>query len=119
MYGSVGRLVNESLDNMKNITIVAIILASVTLLAVDRANTPDKSKYTAEAKKHGDLIIFVECEPINEYEQLGTVKLGIVGDCDWQVIREKLIKKAKKEYPEAHGLMIDEKLNGTAIKILP
>lgn len=103
---------------MNNLTKFIIILASATLLAVDYANTPDKSKYTAEAKKHGDLIIFVECEPINEYEQLGTVKLGIVGDCDWQVIRDKLIMKAKKEYPEAHGLIIDEDLNGTAIKFM-
>lgn len=104
---------------MSNLTKIAIILASVLLLALDRANTPDKSKYTAEAKKHGDLIIFVESEPVNEYEQLGTVKLGMVGDCDWKVIRDKLIKKAKKDFPDAHGLMIDENLNGTAIKFLP
>ena len=52
------------------------------------------------------MYIFVDAEPVKEYRYPGTVKkaISIVGSGQYQNMR-KLIKKSRKKYPDANGLI--------------
>lgn len=94
---------------------IILFLSLVMLLAFSGITPPQTKNNAAEAKKHSNIYVFMECEPVAEYEELGKIKLGMVSGCDWSVIRDKLIKKALKEYPNATGIIINNDLEGIAI----
>jgi hypothetical protein len=58
------------------------------------------------------LYVFVDSTPTVEYKVLGTVKAGstagklFVDAAEYPEKRDRLIKKAKKEFPEAEGVII-------------
>lgn len=106
---------------MKKI-IIGIITGSflTVLLAASTVNYQLK-KSTAEVEQIEGLYIFSDSKPVLEYEYLGTVKASIGWDTQYQGVRNKLIKKAKKDFPNADGLIFHFKSGGTdrcdAIKI--
>lgn len=91
---------------MKKMNPIATFFAGL-LLASTLAFTAiyEPSKATAEVDRIEGLYIFTNSLPVKEYEVLGTAKVTFAGSGQYTAVREKLIKKAKKEYPEGNGLI--------------
>ncbi len=76
----------------------------------------DLKKSTAEVEQLQGLYIFTDSKPLMEYEYLGTVSnkgsLGL-GDTQYSGVRDKLISRCKKDYPQADGIIFTFKSGGT------
>lgn len=97
----------------KIITGIAIGLGLAGLAAFTTITSYELKKNTAEVNSLQGLYIFTDCKPVNEYEYLGTVKSAIsLGDDQYSGVRDRLIKKSKKEYPSADGLILSLKTGG-------
>lgn len=65
------------------------------------------STATAEVNQVQGLYIFTDSKPVLEVEYMGTVKIkGIVESNKYTTIRDLLIKRAKREYPKANGIIL-------------
>ena len=73
-----------------------------------RFYTPyEATKRTAEVEVLENLSVFTDCKPVMEYDYLGTVKDSrAIGSIQYEPTRDKLIKAAKKEYPQADGIIM-------------
>jgi len=61
---------------------------------------------TAEVDTENGILVFTECKPVKEYQYLGEVKIkGIVSSLKYDLMVDKLTKKAKKEYPTANAII--------------
>jgi len=98
---------------MKRLLIGSLIGFGITMLFAFAVITYEPNKKTAEVEQMEGLYIFTDCEPVLEYEYLGTVKASIGFSAQYQSVRNKLIKKAKKEFPNAEGLIFHFKAGGT------
>lgn len=77
------------------------MLASSFKIAYDATNK------TAEVNKVDGLFVFTDSQPVKEYEKLGEVKNVIsMGGAQYSDLRDKLIKKAKKEHPTADAVIL-------------
>ena len=83
-----------------------------TLVAFTVANYEPK-KATGEVEQMQGLYIFTDSKPVLEYEYLGTVKATFGMDSQYSGVRDKLIKKSKKAFPTADGLIMQFKSGGT------
>jgi len=71
-------------------------------------------KSIADVDQIQGLYIFVDSKPVMDYEYLGTVKSTVsLGDGQYTGVRDRIIKKAKKDYPQADGIIITFKTGGT------
>lgn len=59
----------------------------------------------AEVDQLQGYYLFINAKPVKEYNYLGTVKYNLVGCSQYQDVRDWLIKKIKKKYPEANGII--------------
>ncbi len=91
-----------------------ICFVLLTTLAM-RGNFYDVKKGTAEVDQYQGVYVFTDSKPVSEYEYLGTVKLTFrIGNSgQYQSVRDVMIKKAKKDYPEADGIIMIFKDGGT------
>jgi len=90
---------------VSTITAVAIvILTSATTIHFYEAN-----KSTGESEQMGGYYIFVDSKPVMEYDFLGTVKggAGAFTSGQYTEVRDGLIKKAQKDFPEGNGLILN------------
>lgn len=68
----------------------------------------------ATVNQEQGLYLFIESTPAGDYEYLGTVKNTVTfGSGQFADVKKILIKKAKKEYPEANGLILHFVNGGT------
>lgn len=84
--------------------------------------TYDARKSTAEVEQMQGFFVFVNCTPVLEYEYLGTEKPGLTWDDDFVSVRDKMLKKCRKSFPEADGLIFHLSSNSNrcdAIKFKP
>jgi len=67
--------------------------------------TSDKA--TATVNQVNGLYLFVDCTPVSEYKYIGSVKYSSIVQTNPQytVIRDALIKRVKKDWPDANGVM--------------
>jgi hypothetical protein len=75
----------------------------------------DLKNSSAEVEQMEGYYIFVDSKPVKEYEYLGTVKgasIGGFGDTQYSGIRDNMIKRAKKDYPKADGLIFSFSSSG-------
>lgn len=92
----------------KTILIVVIALACT---AFGFKVLGDKS--AAQVNMVDGVYIFVDSKPSASYERLGEVKSAGGLSNQYVDIRDRLINKAKKEYPNANGVIIDFKKGGS------
>ena len=74
------------------------------------------TKATAEVESIQGILIFSDCKPIQPYDYLGTVKstgTGGFASGEYASVRDRLIKNAKKDYPNADGLILNLRENKT------
>lgn len=79
------------------IAATALLSASITEYVVKKA--------TAEVDQVEGLYLFFNAAPVSDTEYLGTVKVGMTWDSKTTTRRDAIIKKVKKEYPEAEGIV--------------
>ena len=59
----------------------------------------------AKVKMNTGMALFIECEPINKYKYLGTIKINVVWSGKNQEMINLATKKAKNEYPDCNGII--------------
>ncbi len=85
------------------------ILFTAILVVIVMAMKPmyETTKATAEVFQEEGLYIFYRSKPVKEYDYIGTYKVGMVWDDKPKLLFAKIVKKVKKEFPEAQAVIID------------
>ncbi|SFC80304.1 hypothetical protein SAMN05421780_11028 [Flexibacter flexilis DSM 6793] len=79
-----------------------------------KESVPNAEKSKARVTQFQGVYTFVDCEPTAATDYLGTVKTSFsLGSAQYTKCRDKLLKKAKKEYPNAEGLVIKFNAGGS------
>lgn len=88
---------------MKKLLITATVAVAIVGLFAFKQTV---KKNLAEVEQIEGYYIFVNSNPVNEFTYLGTVQAGGgFGSSQFTDVRDKLIKKTKKEYPKADGII--------------
>lgn len=92
----------------------AIVLADGgRAIAIKFKDSNDENIDIARATKENGVYIFTDCTPLSEYEVLGEKKVASTAraamglSVSYTTVKEKLTKKAVKEYPNASGILLD------------
>lgn len=84
------------------------IIAALLLIAATIPQSPVK-KSSAEANLVDGYYIFMQCKPLHEYEVIGTVKkTGVTWSGQPSEMYNTLIRRMKKEFPKADGIIFDD-----------
>ncbi len=83
-----------------------------TIIQFTNNNEREKWGYTRVHSFNGYLV-FCDCEPVNSYSIIGRSKSAVAGSGQYDSVKENLIKKALKEYPQAQGIILDFHNGGT------
>jgi hypothetical protein len=67
---------------------------------------------TAEAQCIQGVYIYTDCKPVLPFDSIGYVELGFVSGTQYESIRQHFIKKTKKQFPEAQGLILHLRKTG-------
>jgi len=62
---------------------------------------------TSEALKIDGILIFSDSKPVMPHDSLGIVELGIISGTQYETVRNNLIKRARKTYPNADGVILN------------
>lgn len=92
-----------------NKTLLGFLLGVIVItLASSAIENYTVKKNTAEVLSYQNVRIFTDCTPVAEYEYLGTVKGPAMSfsSGQYEPVRDGLIKRAKKEYPQAEGIIL-------------
>jgi len=92
---------------MKNSLFGFLLGVGLTTLVAYKAAKYEPNNSTAEVCKIEGFNIFTDSKPIMPYDSLGAVELGFVSNTQYESIRANLIKKARKKYPDADGLILE------------
>ncbi len=96
---------------MKKIFLLFIVAAAIFSFKTKSNNS------LAEVNQIGGYYIFVDSKPSAEYDYLGTVKgAGFVSSAQYQPVRDGLIRKARKKFPNGDGLIFNF-ANGSVDKV--
>ena len=79
----------------------------VALLSFKISNSYEVNNSTAEAMKIQGLYIFFCSKPVSETDYLGTFKVKVSGDNSSLSRLNAAIKRCKKEYPQAEGIVFN------------
>lgn len=80
-----------------------IVLIAVSFLVTAFTLVSDKSSATVDQKQ--GLYIFILSKPTAEYEYLGSVKKSVAWTGKPEEMLNSMIKKVKKDYPNADGIV--------------
>lgn len=94
---------------MKKLILLIAILPMLAIAQqkteVQTNSTNPVNEATAVVEQIDGVFIFAYCKPVKNYRVIGTVKPGFSQD-EYLWIAERLVKKIKKNYPTATGLII-------------
>ena len=92
-------------------TIVAGVLLSFTVIEYQ------VKKNTCEAAQYQGYYMFVDCRPVWDFEYLGTISGSstFAWSEKYETVRDKMLRKAKKDFPAADGLIFT--FNGASTKV--
>lgn len=97
------------------ILLLNLVLATFfSFIVSDTNNDP----IIAFPDKENSLYLFVNSAPKNIYESLGSVKVGITLTGSYSELKNSLISKAKKKYPEAEGLIFNTENNCESAEVI-
>jgi hypothetical protein len=93
--------------DMKNVILIpSLFFVSVLALFFISMTTVDVDTKLAQVNEYQGIMVFVDCDPVAEYEYLGSVKKSIGLSGQYVPVRNGLIKKAKKDFPTADAIVI-------------
>lgn len=99
---------------MKKIFITGLLVGLTLFALVSFKSSYEPGKKTADVNTYEGVYIFTDSKPVKEYTYLGTVKsVGAFSSGQYEQVRNKLIKLAKKEYPGCEGIILELKDGGT------
>lgn len=102
--------------NMKKLIIGSLLGMSVSALFAFRYQATSFGKSSAEAAQVNGLYIFTDCKPLADYQSLGKVDISFfMWDTQYESVRNNLVRRAKKKYPEAEGVIIKPSRRGVDI----
>lgn len=93
-----------------------LILALLSLFALSmRSSNYEVGKSTADVEQIQGFYVFTDSKPVAEYKYLGTMSntMGGMFNPQYNVIRDKILKKARKEYPKADGIILHLNAGGS------
>ena len=91
-----------------------VVLISILALAMFSFKNEDSKKENASAvvNKIDGFYIFTDSRPLMAYDTLGAVEAGFISGTQYHTIRTNLIKRARKKYANADGLILDLRNHG-------
>lgn len=91
-----------------------VIFATVIIFVVGFSAKHNSDKANAVVNQVQGVYIFIDSKPVAEYEYLGTVSTkGVVSsNPQYLVIRDKLLKRIKKDWPSADGVIFSFNAGG-------
>lgn len=91
------------------ITSLCAIVLNTFCLKAQPTNADAVKKNAAVVEQVQGIYVFTDCKPVKEFEYLGTVKATgafSVRSPQYESVRDILIKRLKKEYPQADGIIL-------------
>jgi hypothetical protein len=89
-------------------TLSGFILGVFLMFALSfTSNEYKANQSTAETSKIDGFYIFTDSKPVMPFDSLGVVDLGFVSGTQYESIRTNFIKRARKKYPTADGLILN------------
>ncbi len=95
---------------MKNLVSFLLGVLFISLISF-KTSAYDVRKSTAEAVKVSKLYIFCDAAPVTEYDVLGTVSANVFKS-QYATIRDNLVERAQKEFPNADAVIMRFKSHG-------
>ena len=92
---------------MKKSLLSFFLGSCLTCILAFKAITYEPNPATAEVYKIEGFYIFTDSKPMMQHDSLGIVELGFVSGTQYESIRANLIKRARKQYPDANGLILE------------
>jgi len=87
--------------------LLTLLLTAATLTATAQDTKPAKA--TATVLRMSGLYVFIQSQPVAEYEVLGTIeKGGFVMTGKAKEMAEIMLRRANKQYPNADGIIFDD-----------
>ena len=99
------REVNYTADGL----ILSLVNGQTDKAVIIKFKEGQKKKSLAKVKRFQGVYIFTDCEPLKQHNYLGTVKkksLLFGGSLQYQPVRDRLLKMAKKKHPRANGMIV-------------
>lgn len=99
------REVNYTADGL----ILSLVNGQTDKAVIIKFKEGEKKKNLAKVKRFQGVYIFTDSEPLKEHNYLGTVKkksLLFGASFQYQPIRDRLLKIAKKKHPGANGMIV-------------
>jgi len=95
---------------------ILVLIAAGALLSFTVINY-SANKSTCEAVQVDGLYMFVDSRPVSDFDYLGTVKGSstFAWSEKYQDVKDKMIRKTKKEFPGAEGIIFS--FNGDKTKV--
>ena len=90
-----------------NTTAALLTLVTVLYFSFIPAHKPNTNNQATVNQEQG-LYLFTDCKPVNDYEFLGTVQgksAMSISNEQYIDVRNLLIKRVKKEFPKADGII--------------
>ena len=97
---------------MKKSLLSFLFGCSLTIILAFNTDSFKPNYSTAEVSKIDEILVFSDSKPVMPYDSIGTVNLGFVSGTQYETIRKNLIKRAKKSYPNADGIILILNKNG-------
>jgi hypothetical protein len=91
---------------IKKLILSFVLGLSIPCFFAFRSDFYDVRKSTADVDQVEGMYIFTDSKPVAEYDFLGSVKASFSMSGSYGEIRNKLARKAKKDYPTANALII-------------
>lgn len=95
------RLSNSQADGI----ILTLVNNGIDKAVIIKFKEGEQNTNQARVNKYQGIATFVDCEPLKKYEYLGSVK-SLFASGQYQPVRDNLIRKTKKEYKGANGLIL-------------
>jgi hypothetical protein len=104
------RQVNYTADGL----ILTLVNGGTDKAVIIKFKENAENKNQAKVTQYQGLYLFVDCEPINKTKYLGTIKSKMsFSSSQYSSLRDKMIKKCKKDFPDAEGLILKFVSGGT------
>lgn len=94
-------------------SLMSFLLGScLTILFAFNIVKYEANNSTAEVMKIEGFYVFADSKPVMPYDSLGVVELGFVSGSQYESIRTNLIKRARKKFNDADGVILELNKNG-------
>ena len=92
---------------MKRLYLGSVLGIALTIILGFCGIRYEPSYSTSEVLKIDGFFIFTDSKPVMPHDSLGIVELGFVSGTQYETVRNNLIKRARRTYPNADGIILN------------